>query len=103
MLKVVDKMMLFALNSNSQDEIIGLEDTTITKSAGLTRGCELHQTGTLIGIDGERDNLFATDAVAIAGGHIPHAPGDALSPLPTSPRRGGAFHQACAFGYAAQF
>jgi len=83
MLNVADKMMLFALNSNSQDEIIGLEDATITKSAGLTGGCELHQTrgvgtGAVVGIDGEGDDLFATDAVAIAGGHVPHAPGDAL-------------------------
>lgn len=96
-------MTPFALNSNSQDEIIGAEDATITKSAGLTGGCELHQTGTLLGIDGEGDALFAPDAVAVAGGHVPHPPGDALGPLPTSPRRGGAFHQACALGYAAQF
>ena len=71
-------MMLFALNSNSQDEIIGLEDATITKSASLTGGCELHQTGTLLGIDGEGDTFLSTYAVAIAGGHVPHAPGDAL-------------------------
>jgi len=79
MLNVADKMMLFALNSNSQDEIVGLENTAITKSAGLTGGCELHQTGTLIGIDGERDTFLSTDTVAIAGGHIPHAPGDAFN------------------------
>lgn len=72
-------MTLFTLNSNSQDEIIGLEDATITKSAGLTGGCELHQAGSLVGIDGEGDDLFATDHVAIRGGHVPHAPGDAFN------------------------
>ena len=103
MLNVVDKMTTFALNSYSQDEIVGLENAAITKSAGLTGGCELHQTGTLFGIDGERNAFLSTDTVAIGGGHVPDAPGDALGPLPTSPRRGGAFDQACALGYATEF
>ena len=83
MLNVADKMTIFALSSYSQDEIVGLEDATITKSAGLTGGCELHETrgvgtGAVVSIDGERDAFLSTDAVAIAGGHIPYAPGDAL-------------------------
>lgn len=101
---MTEKMMLFALNSNSQDEIIGLEDATITKSAGLTGRSELHQTGTLIGIDGERDALFATDAVTVGGGHVPDAPGDALEKLtPSCPPPGGDGEGFCALGYAAQF
>ena len=77
-------MTLFALNSNSQDEIVGLEDAAVTQAAGLTGGGELHETrgvgtGAVVGIDGEGDNLFATDHVAIRGGHVPHAPGDALN------------------------
>jgi hypothetical protein len=110
MLNVADKMMLFALNSNSQDEIVGLEDAAITKSARLAAGGELHEarrvgTWAVVGIDGDGDNLFATNHVAIAGGHVPHAPGDAFKSLSpnSSPRGRGDFYQARAFGYSTEF
>ncbi len=106
----MDKKGDFVLNSNSQDEIIGLEDAAVAQSAGLTGGCELHEargvcTGAVVGIDGYGDNLFATDHVAIAGGHVPHAPGDALQCLSpySSPRGRRDFYQARAFGYSTEF
>ena len=86
-------------------KLVGAEDAAVTKAAGLTAGGELHEAGALVGIDGESDDLFATDHVAVAGGHIPHAPGDAfksLSPYP-SPRGRRDFHEARAFGYSTEF
>lgn len=65
----------------SQGEVVGLEDAAVAQAAGLTGSCELHEAGTLVGIDGDGDAFFAPDAVAVAGGHIPYAPGDALGYL----------------------
>ena len=65
----------------SQGEVVGLEDAAVAQAAGLTGGCELHEAGTLVGIDGDGDTLLSPDAVAVAGGHIPDAPRDALEDL----------------------
>ena len=44
----------------------------------MAAGGELYESAAFLGIDGDGDTLFATDDIAIAGGNIPDAPGNAL-------------------------
>jgi hypothetical protein len=73
------------LLQNAEYEIIRAEDVAIAQAADLSTGDELYQArgiGTrAIDIDGDRHHLLATDAVAVGGGHIPHAPRDTLKNL----------------------
>jgi len=64
--------------SEAQDEVVGLKDAAIPKSAGLSALGEHHKPATLLRIDGDGDALFPTDDIAIAGGNIPDAPRDAV-------------------------
>lgn len=63
-------------------KVVGAEDAAVAQAADLTGGGELDQTGRegtrTVDIDGYGDTLLTTDDVAVGGGDIPDAPGDAL-------------------------
>ena len=92
--------------SDFQLEVVGLEDAAVAQAARLARGRELHQARGVgsgaVEFDGDGDALFTHDAVAVGGGHIPHAPGDGLAdrcPLAIDHLP----HHAFALGNAAEF
>lgn len=62
-----------------------MEDAAVAESAGLLAVGELDQTGGVcagaVGIDGEGDAFLPSDAVTVAGGYVPYAPGDTLQDL----------------------
>ena len=82
MLNVCDKntYSVRGVLSYRQDEVVGLEDAAVSQAARLAAGGELHEAGRVgtwtVDIDGEGDALLTTDAVAVGGGNVPHAPGD---------------------------
>ena len=96
---------------HAQFELVGLKDTAVTKSAGLSAGGELHQSGgegagaVWRGIDGERDTLLTPDDIAIAGCDVPYLEWYALDDLmngeAAAPVWYAGIDYACALGHAA--
>ena len=66
-------------------EVIGAEDAAVAKAAGLAAGREHDEAGRegarTVEVDGEGDTLLASDDIAVGGGDVPDAPGDALDTL----------------------
>lgn len=98
---------------HAQFELVGLKDTAVSKSAGLSAGGELNQSGwkgtgaVWRGVNGERDTLLTTDDIAIAGRDVPYFEWYALDNLlngeSAMPVGHAGLDDARALGHAAQF